>query len=102
MGDPVRIVDLAEEMIALAGLRPYEDVPIHFVGIRPGEKLFEELDVSERSAYRTGHTRIFISKLEEVSHEKTRQLLATCEMLCARGQETTESIRTQIRNMVAS
>jgi FlaA1/EpsC-like NDP-sugar epimerase len=102
MGEPVRIVDLAEEMIALAGLRPYEDVPIHFVGIRPGEKLFEELDVSERSAYRTGHTCIFISKLEEVSHEKTRQLLATCEMLCARGHETAESIRTHIRNMVAS
>jgi len=102
MGEPVRIVDLAEEMIALAGLRPYEDVPIQFVGVRPGEKLFEELDVSERSAYRTGHTRIFISKLEEVSHEKTRQLLASCERLSSSGQETAESIRTHIRNMVIS
>lgn len=102
MGEPVRIVDLAEEMIALAGLRPYEDVPIQFVGVRPGEKLFEELDVSERSAYRTGHTRIFISKLEEVSHEKTRQLLATCEMLGTSGHETAESIRTHIRSMVVS
>jgi FlaA1/EpsC-like NDP-sugar epimerase len=102
MGEPVRIVDLAEEMIALAGLRPYEDVPIQFVGVRPGEKLFEELDVSERSAYRTGHTRIFVSKLEEVSHDKTRQLLAACERLSTSSQETAESIRAHIRNMVIS
>jgi len=102
MGEPVRIVDLAEEMIALAGLRPYEDVPIHFIGVRPGEKLFEELDVSERSAYRTGHTRIFICKLEEVSHEKTRHLLAACERVTASGHETAESIRTHIRNLIAS
>ena len=102
MGEPVRSVDLAEEMIALAGLRPYEDVPIHFIGVRPGEKLFEELDVSERSAYRTGHTRIFICKLEEVSHEKTRQLLATCERVTTSGHETAESIRTHIRNLIVS
>lgn len=99
MGEPVRIVDLAEEMIALAGLRPYEDVPIQFVGVRPGEKLFEELDVSERSAYRTGHTRIFISKLDEISHEKTRQVLEACETLSTRGHETAESIRMRIREM---
>ena len=102
MGEPVRIVDLAEEMIALAGLRPYEDVPIQFIGVRPGEKLFEELDVSERSAYRTGHARIFISKLEETSHERTRQVLEACERLSTSSQETAESIRTHIRDMVLS
>ena len=62
MGDPVRIVDLAEDMVRQAGYRPYVDVPIVFTGIRPGEKLFEELDVSERSAYRTGHARVFVCK----------------------------------------
>ena len=62
MGEPVRIVDLAEQMIQRAGLRPYVDIPIVFTGIRPGEKLFEELDVSERSAFRTGHARIFICR----------------------------------------
>jgi FlaA1/EpsC-like NDP-sugar epimerase len=65
MGEPVKIVELAEEMIALSGLRPYEDIPIVFTGIRPGEKLFEELDVSERSAYKTGHTRIFVSRISD-------------------------------------
>jgi FlaA1/EpsC-like NDP-sugar epimerase len=100
MGEPVRIVDLAEEMIALAGLRPYEDVPIQFIGIRPGEKLFEELDVSERSAYRTGHARIFISKLEEVSHEKTQNILVACEKVTSCGGETAEGIRNQLRTWV--
>lgn len=102
MGEPVRIVDLAEEMIALAGLRPYEDVPIHFVGVRPGEKLFEELDVSERSAYRTGHARIFISKLEEVSHEKTRAMLDICEQVTLGGEQTAETIRNKLRSMVCA
>ena len=43
MGEPVRIADLAEQIIRLAGKRPYEDVDIEFVGLRTGEKLYEEL-----------------------------------------------------------
>ncbi len=63
MGESVRIVDLAEDMILQAGYRPHVDVPIVFTGVRPGEKLFEELDVSEKSAYKTGHARIFVCKV---------------------------------------
>ena len=62
MGEPVKIVDLAEEMISEAGLRPYVDVPIVFTGIRPGEKLFEELDVSEKSVFKTGCARIYVCR----------------------------------------
>ena len=62
MGEPVRIVDLAERLIVEAGYRPYIDVPIVFTGVRPGEKLFEELDVSERSCYRTDMAKIYITR----------------------------------------
>ena len=62
MGDPVKIVDLAEEMIEEAGLRPYVDVPIVFTGVRPGEKIFEELDVSEGSVLKTGCARIYVCR----------------------------------------
>jgi FlaA1/EpsC-like NDP-sugar epimerase len=63
MGESVRILDLAESMILDAGYRPYVDVPIVFTGIRPGEKLFEELDISEKSAYRTDMAKIYITKV---------------------------------------
>ena len=75
MGEPVKIVDLAEQMVRRAGLRPYVDIPIVFTGIRPGEKLFEELDVSEKSAFKTGHARIFICR-EPGAHGNAEGLLA--------------------------
>ncbi len=62
MGEPIRILDLAENMIEQAGYRPYIDIPIVFTGIRPGEKLFEEIDVSEKSAFRTDMAKIYITK----------------------------------------
>jgi len=95
MGEPVKIVELAEEMIALSGLRPYEDVPIGFTGIRPGEKLFEELDVSERSAYKTGHARIFISKIHAVETREVTGMLAECEALgkrCLSAEDVREAV----------
>ena len=62
MGEPVKIVDLAESMIEKAGYRPYVDVPIVFTGIRPGEKLFEELDISGKSAFKTDMAKIYVTK----------------------------------------
>ncbi len=53
MGSPVKIVDLAERMIKLAGLIPGKDIPIEFTEIRPGEKLYEELSTSGRSSFRS-------------------------------------------------
>ncbi len=64
MGESVRIVTLAERMIEAAGYRPYVDIPIVFTGVRPGEKLFEELDVSGRTCYRTDMAKIYITKQE--------------------------------------
>jgi FlaA1/EpsC-like NDP-sugar epimerase len=64
MGDPVRILDLAENMVSQAGYRPYVDIPIVFTGMRPGEKLFEEIDVSERSAFKTDMAKIYVTRSE--------------------------------------
>lgn len=69
MGQPVKIVDLARELITLSGLRPDEDIEIRFTGMRPGEKLFEELSVAEEKADKTRHPKIFVGKQRPVSWE---------------------------------
>ena len=60
MGEPVKIVDLAREMITLSGLRPGEDIEIKFTGVRPGEKLYEELSVMGEDMGRTTHEKIYV------------------------------------------
>ena len=60
MGEPVKIVDLAREMITLSGLRPGEDIEIQFTGIRPGEKLYEELSVTGENMGPTTHEKIYV------------------------------------------
>ncbi len=62
MGDPVKIVDLAEKMIMLSGLKPYEDIPIVFTGLRPGEKLYEELILDYEEMGKTPNENIFVAK----------------------------------------
>jgi FlaA1/EpsC-like NDP-sugar epimerase len=64
MGDPVRIVDIAHDLIRLSGLEPGQDIEVVFSGIRPGEKLFEELATDQENTDRTKHDRIFRSKIE--------------------------------------
>ena len=61
MGNPVRIADLAEDMIRLSGLKVGEDVPIEFVGLRPGEKLYEELHLSGEELLPTSHSKIIVA-----------------------------------------
>jgi FlaA1/EpsC-like NDP-sugar epimerase len=62
MGNPVRITDIAEELIRIHGLEPYKDVDIQFVGLRPGEKLFEEILTAEEGTDASKHEKIYIAR----------------------------------------
>lgn len=66
MGEPVKIVDLAANLIKLSGFEPGRDIEIRFTGIRPGEKLFEELLTDEEGIGSTKHKRIFMAKPVEI------------------------------------
>jgi FlaA1/EpsC-like NDP-sugar epimerase len=63
MGKPIRIVDLASRMIMLSGLEPNRDIPIVFTGLRPGEKLYEEILADSENTVQTHHPKIFIAKV---------------------------------------
>jgi FlaA1/EpsC-like NDP-sugar epimerase len=64
MGEPVKIIDLARDLIALSGLRVGQDIEIKVTGTRPGEKLFEELALEEEGAERTRHPKVFIGRIK--------------------------------------
>lgn len=70
MGDPVRIVDLAQDLVRLSGLKVGEDIDLAFVGLRPGEKLREELFSPDEEASRSRHASIFVVKPREIDHDK--------------------------------
>lgn len=80
MGEPVKILDLAEDMIRLSGLVPYEDIDIVFSGIRPGEKLFEELEITGENLLKTQHPKIFIGKIAVFS---SKDVLGMTDALAA-------------------
>jgi len=87
MGEPVRILDLAEQMISLSGLAVGDDIEIVFSGLRPGEKLFEELSLSEERVDRTRHPKIMIGKLAATPSEVVEGSVAELVRLVVEGDE---------------
>ena len=73
MGKPVKIIDLAKEMIRLSGFEPDKDIPIVISEPRPGEKLFEEILTAEEGTIATQHQKIFMAKLSSVNGEMLEQ-----------------------------
>lgn len=84
MGKPVRIYDLARDLIRLSGLEPDKDIPIVITGIRPGEKLYEELLTEEEGLMVTNNYRIMISRPQSVSRSELNLVLGVLENLCKR------------------
>lgn len=78
MGEPIRIIDLAKDLIKLSGFEPYVDIPIKIVGLRPGEKLYEELLVKGPKLTSTKNSKIFI---EEPENHNFYELLTNLEKL---------------------
>jgi FlaA1/EpsC-like NDP-sugar epimerase/lipopolysaccharide/colanic/teichoic acid biosynthesis glycosyltransferase len=91
MGEPIRILDLAVAMITLTGLKPYEEMDIVFTGPRPGEKLFEELELSGEEIAKTRHPKIFIGKLNGYPPERVQWALSRLGKLARVGDD--EGIR---------
>jgi FlaA1/EpsC-like NDP-sugar epimerase len=86
MGEPVRILDLAKDTITLSGLKPYEDIDIVFTGIRPGEKLFEELNMADEHAAKTYHPKIFTGKIAAYTEDQVQRGLEQLALLCVEGR----------------
>jgi FlaA1/EpsC-like NDP-sugar epimerase len=98
MGEPVRIVDLAEELIRLSGLVPYKDVDIIFTGLRPGEKLFEELLIDGEGIQPTKHKKIRVQSPVEIRwHDIAADFNALFE--CAQSGDIDGQIKT-LRKLV--
>lgn len=71
MGEPIKIADLAKKMILLSGKTPFVEIGISYVGLRPGEKLYEEILVNKASAIKTKNKKLFIAKKEEAFEVET-------------------------------
>lgn len=87
MGEPVKILDLAEDMVRLSGLTPYEDIDIVFTGVRKGEKLFEELEITGEDLDKTNHPKIFIGKIATYSKDDVSQIVSKFSAAVADADE---------------
>ena len=97
MGKPVKIVTLAENLIRLSGYEPYTEMPIVFTGLRPGEKLYEELLMDEEGMRSTANEKIFIGKPLSIDEDMLREVL---ENLRVAMTDDTERLRTLIKTLV--
>jgi FlaA1/EpsC-like NDP-sugar epimerase len=87
MGEPVRILDMAKDMITLFGLKPFQDIDIVFSGIRPGEKLFEELETEGEDLKRTKHPKIYVGTINTYDDHEVVAALERFEQLGMLGKE---------------
>jgi FlaA1/EpsC-like NDP-sugar epimerase len=100
MGQPVKIIDLAKDMINLSGLKEGKDIEIKFTGLRPGEKLYEETLTEREGVAATRHERIFLARLEDVDKEKLNRGIAELEELALR--KDSRGIKRKLKELVPS
>jgi FlaA1/EpsC-like NDP-sugar epimerase len=98
MGEPVRIYDLAVRMIELNGLRPEKDIPIHITGLRPGEKLYEELLIDKNNSHQTQHPQIFYGNEPMMEMKELESYLE--KLLSECKQKNTQAVKTTLKFLV--
>ncbi|MHC4361542.1 MAG: polysaccharide biosynthesis protein [Planctomycetota bacterium] len=98
MGEPVRVVDLAKELITLSGFRPGEDIELVFTGPRPGEKLFEELSIEGEDMQPTRHPKIVIWNNIPTDHDKLQAALQ--ELMTEVQKQDRSAIARKIKKLV--
>lgn len=92
MGESVRIKDLAEKMIRLSGLKPQEDIQIQYTGLRPGEKLYEEVLNILETTTETYHPKIKIARVRQVNYEEINDRIKTL-IVCAKNRSEWDCVR---------
>ena len=96
MGEPVKIYDLACNLIKMKGYRPEEDIQIEIVGLRPGEKLYEELLMAEEGLQETENQKIHIGKPIEIDEE---EFLKKLDRLIDKAEDNMADIRKDIKEI---
>ena len=86
MGQPIKIADLAKRMIKLAGYEVDKDIKIEYTGLRPGEKLYEEVLATKENTIPTDHRRIFVAKVREYSNQEANRTVSELEELSRKVQ----------------
>ncbi|MBI5134659.1 polysaccharide biosynthesis protein [Candidatus Uhrbacteria bacterium] len=101
MGNPVKITELASELLHIHGLEPYKDVDLHFIGLRPGEKLFEEILTAEEGTVSTRHEKIFVAKtVEQYTLAQIEELVEQFRRLVLVGDMDGKEIKTLLRRYI--
>ncbi|MFR5683188.1 MAG: VanZ family protein [Clostridia bacterium] len=100
MGEPVKIYDLAESLIKLSGLEPNVDIPIQITGLRPGEKLYEELLMSEEGLEKTAHNKIFVAEPLDITMDQIEEKLSILSTIIQNEETPIEEIKHTVKQVV--